>query len=363
MIPQRIALQTDWAAFGGHIPMDGRDPLRTSAPDGYAIERLSSTNVWGCRDVVLNVYGEKVLTILSNPISGIIDKSACLVEVANRWLYGGVSWRRLFRLMDECCQFVPSGLSRLDLALDFVPSDDQMDVINQLASGSMYVGGKRSGTIWWKSCPDVSPRFSGLKIPHCQSWGSKNSNVKWKLYYKSLELWEATGGTGMDKPWIVDNWNRHEFDTHDVWRLEVSVHPLSKIMFRGEVATIDDWLKRPGDLARDLYGNFQVRKNEGHKDRSNDTMVEFLPMDIAAVTHFRRYDGVSERNGLTTLLRQLIKSTDQPEVYRNEHAREMVLTHIEDIVTTGYLQRYASEVVGTDIWSWIEDVRNRAYQE
>lgn len=363
MSSQRIALQTDWAAFSGHIPLDGRDPLRTSAPDGYAIERLSSTNVWGCRDVVLNVYGEKVLTILSNPISGIIDRSACLVEVANRWLYGGVSWRRLFRLMDECCQFVPSGLSRLDLAFDFVPTESQVATINALASGDMYVAGKRSGTIWWKNCPEISPRFAGLKIPHCQSWGSKYSNVKWKLYYKSLELWEATGGTGMDKPWIVDNWNRHEFDTHAVWRLEVSVHPLSKIMLRGEVATIDDWLKRPMDLARDLYGNYQVRKNEGHKDRSNDTQVEFLPMDIAAVTHFRRYDGVSERNGLITLLRQLIKSTDEPEVYRNEHAREMVLTHIEDIVTTGYLQRYASEVVGTDIWSWIEDVRNRAYEE
>ncbi len=343
--------------------MDGRDPVRTSAPDGYAIERLSPTNVWGCRDVVLNVYGEKVLTILSNPISGIINKSACLVEVANRWLYGGVSWRRLFRLMDECCQFVPSGLSRLDLAFDFVPSVDQIAVIDALACGSMYVAGKRSGTIWWKNCPDISPRFAGRKIPHCQSWGSKHSNVKWKLYYKSLELWEATGGTGMDKPWIVDNWVRHEFDVHNVWRLEVSVHPLSKIIFRGEVATIDDWLKRPLDLSRDLYGNFQVRKNEGHKDRSNDTPVDLLPMDIPAVTHFRRYDGVSERNGLITLLRRLIESTKEPEVYRNEHAREMVLYHIEDIVTTGYLHRYASEVVGEDIFTWIENVRCKAYEE
>ena len=360
---QCIALQTDWAAFSGHIPMDGRDPLRTAAPEGYAIERLSSTNVWGCRDVMLNVYGEKVLTILSNPISGIIDRSACLIEVANRWLYGGVSWRRLFRLMEECCQFVPSGLSRLDLAFDFMPSDEQMNIINALASGRMYVAGKRSGTIWWKHCPEISPQFSGIKIPHCQSWGSKNSNVKWKLYYKSLELWEATGGNGMDKPWIVDNWNRHNFDKYNVWRLEVSVHPLNKIIFRGKVATIDDWLKRPIDLARDLYGSFRVKLNEGHKDRSNDKQVQFLPMDIPSIIHFRRYAGVSERNGLITLLRRLIESTNEPEVYRNEHAREMVLCHIEDIVTTGYLHRYASEVVGDDIFSWIEKVRCKGYED
>lgn len=369
---QPILLNVDWLGVSVHF----HDPKLWLPPKGgHFFVDLDGTNVWSCRRILYNQYAEKVATVLFLPKSALINGHAGIIEVANEWLYHGMSPNKILGLISDCSHFSITGMSRVDLAADFVPTDAQLDVVRQLAAGTMYVAGKRNGSQFWSSVPTLEAgsmlanslnmlpeRYWGRSLPHCQSWGHKTTAVKWKLYYKSKELLDAMGGKAFDKPYILDAWADAGFPRNDVWRLEVSIRNANQLTYQGEPLTYAQLQRYPREIYEALYcERFMVRKSEGHRDKTNDTRVDFLPIFRNKGVRVAKPKGTTQRNGRITLLRHLVASLDDNEVLLDEETRESVLWHIGDLVERDSLQQYFAAMVGMVFDEWQEQVRIRAW--
>lgn len=358
---QNILASCDWYAVSVMLE---HEP--TTAPKGHQwVDYEGGTNVWKKRKVLLNERGDKVATFLYAPKSTTINKDAGLIEVANEWLYHGIGAVGVQRLLYKACPFRVTGISRLDLCLDFVPTAEEYEIITGLSSGDYYVSGKRNRTQFCStSNPDWMPvQYRGVEIPHCQSWGHKTSDVKWKLYYKSKELRDAVGGGWFSKPYIVDRWREVNFDVNNVWRLEVSIKHCNKLLWYGNTINESCLVEKGLFVLRDLYTQrFVIRKNEGHKDKSNDSQVTFLPL-----TGFRnrircvQYNDVSDDEqhvGRISLLRKLVQSMDAEEIRYDAVSRDAVIAHVQSIVKRDGLTRYFAAMVGKSLEEWVYEMTN-----
>lgn len=359
---QPILLNTDW--YGTSLLLD--TPVK-DAPKGYQWRVYENgTNVWKMRRIMYTERGDKVFTLLSEPKSSLIDPRAALLEVENEWLYHGIGVRGIERLLMRCCLFQRRGLSRLDLAMDFNPTPEQFETIKHLARMEYRVQGKRNMVPWWSEnfYDWLPPQYRGEFIPHQLSWGHKTTDVKWKLYYKSKELKEAAGGKGWDKPYIVDCWREAKLNEADVWRLEVSMHNCNGLLWNGEPITRDVWGNHTTQLAKDLYkSRFQIRANDGHKDKSNDRHIYFLPIEGMKAVKCKTTDGLCGHNGRIALLRRLVQSLDDEQVLLDRVSREDVLTHIGSIIKRDNLQRYFQAMTGFCYDDFCANARTYAGEE
>lgn len=348
---QKILCSCDW--LGLSLRLNGEvKPIK-----GYVWREYSATNVWNKRCILYTEEGDKVLTLLYDPRSSIISSKAALLEIENEWLYhGGGYWKILDTLRDSVF-FEIIGISRLDLCVDFVPTKYQSDTIEKLYNGNYYVVGKRNGSDFWSRNKNKKLKGDWLYrvIPHNQSWGHKTSAIKWKLYYKSKELLDAMGGNFYDKPYIVDMWRINGLDTSNVWRLEVSMQHLNDYSIYGHPITLE-WLESNQlELFCQMYNKrFQIRKNEGHKDRSNDKEVQFLPIPNLIPT-FQRNEPKSKRqhNGRITLLRHLVQSLDDEQVLLDSVSRNAVFGHISSILDRDNLHNYFLAITGQWFDEWV----------
>lgn len=356
---QKILGFTDWLGVSLTLLGDAEEP-----PEGHQWKcEKNGTNVWNSRRILYTEDAQKVFTLLSSPKSTIIPANAALLEVANEWLYHGLGWAGVQNLLTQCVPCAPTGLSRLDLCIDFNPDEHQRQVIEGLADGSMYVQGKRSGSSFWSINNDkwMPSMWVGRKIPHCQSWGHKTSSVKWKLYYKSKELRDGCSGLGWSKPYIVDAWRMAGLDELNVWRLEVSIKGGNTLLWNGQPISLELWYRNTLNITRTFYHDrFVVRMNEGHKDRTNDTVVPFLNLDTLSSVRCKTYDHSTPRSGRITLLRHLVSSLDDDEVLLDAASRDDVLTHVYSIVQRDGLSNYFKGMVGMYLNEWVEDVLQRS---
>lgn len=350
----------DWLGLSLRL---NSDPIDIT---GYQWREYTPTNVWGKRRVLWTNEGDRVLTLLSEPRSRIISSNAALLEVENEWLYHGLGPDGILDVLLKSCFFEILGISRLDLAVDFVPTEFQTQVIEGLASGEYYIGGKQNGSGFW-SVPHnekLNPVWNGRRIPHSTSWGHKTSAIKWKLYYKTKELLDAGGGQFMEKPYIVDHWRMHEFDISNVWRLEVSMHHLNDYKIYGNKIDLQELVDHRVDLFLSMYNSrFQVRKNEGHKDKSNDTAVTFLglPDNWRNVTRAEPKK-LAEHSGRITLLRHLVASLDDEHVLLDATTRRDVLEHIAKVIHRDRLDNYFRAMVGKWYEQWRDEVEAEVEQ-
>ena len=350
---QPILLNNDWLAESITLSGQERKP-----PKGYKWVEYDGTNVWLRRRCLFNEYGDKVFTLLDKPKSSIIRPDAGLLEIANEWLYHGIGVRRVEKLLRYCVEYKCIGLSRVDLAMDFEPNVVQQGIIMGLSQGKMYVSGKRSGSGFWSTNNDewMPDCWKGKAIPHCQSWGHKTTSVKWKLYYKSKELRDAGGGW-FDKPYIVDQWREAKLNINNVWRLEVSIHNANQLLFDGKPVSRDVWYKNTVALAQALYTQrFMVRENNGHRDKTNDKVVYFLPVRNITPIRCKTAEGESQRNGRISLLRGLINSLSCESVANDEQTVRGVIEHVNSIVQRDGLQYYFRGMVGESVEEWAERV-------
>lgn len=350
---QPILLNNDWLAESITLSGQERKP-----PKGYKWVEYDGTNVWLRRRCLFNEYGDKVFTLLEKPKSSIIRPDAGLLEIANEWLYHGIGVRGVEKLLRYCVEYKCIGLSRVDLAMDFEPNVAQQGVIMGLSQGKMYVSGKRSGSGFWSTNNDewMPECWKGKAIPHCQSWGHKTTSVKWKLYYKSKELRDAGGGW-FDKPYIVDQWREAKLDINNVWRLEVSIHNANQLLFDGVPVSRDVWYKNTVALAQSLYTQrFMVRENNGHRDKTNDKVVYFLPVRNITPIRCKPSEGESQRNGRISLLRGLINSLSCESVANDEKTVKGVVEHVNSIVRRDRLQYYFRGMVGETVEEWAKRV-------
>ena len=348
---QKILCSCDW--LGLSLRLSGEvKPI-----EGYVWREYSATNVWNKRRILYTEDGDKVLTLLNEPRSAIIAKNAALLEIENEWLYHGGGYWRILDTLRSSVFFEVIGISRLDLCVDFVPTKSQSTTIDNLYNGKYYVVGKRNGSNFWSrnKNPKLQADWLNREIPHNQSWGHKTSAIKWKLYYKSKELLDAMGGKFYDKPYIVDMWRINGLDTSNVWRLEVSLKHLNDYSIYGHPITLE-WLESNQlELFCQMYNQrFQIRKNQGHLDRSNDDEVEFLPIPKILQT-FQRNDPKSHRqhNGRITLLRHLVQSLDDEQVLLDFVSRNAVFDHIASILNRDNLHNYFLAITGQWFDEWV----------
>ena len=371
---QTLILSLDW--LGLSLRMRG-EPLPIA---GHQWREYSATNVWAKRRVLWSNEGDRVCTLLSEPRSSVISSTAALLEVENEWLYHGGGVNHVLDLMQQAAFFEVLGISRLDLAVDFVPTDKQAEVIEGLSQGKYYIAGKRNGSGFWstnvpsyKEVTDVidgesvvtkvlrdpqplASRWLGRPIPHCQSWGHKTSAIRWKLYYKSKELWDAGGGKFMMKPYIADQWRCFGLDVSDVWRLEVSVHHCNDYSLYGRPLRLDEVRDHTDEVFCSLLNSrWQVCANERHKDRTNDTRIEFFSgLDGVRFLGRRESKSRQEHHGRITLLRHLVQSLDDEHVLLDAPSRRDCLEHIAKLVRRDSLQMYFKSMVGVDVSEFCE---------
>lgn len=357
----QLIFNTDWLGLSLRLPEDVR-----KAPPEAVWNEYTATNVWNKRRVMWTKEGEKILTLLSQPRSEkLIDVRAGLVEIENAWLYKPGGEERVLDYLIKAAQFEILGMSRLDLCVDFCPTRKQADIVEGLASGKYYVQGKINGSLFWSSSTSqwLNPYWRGRRIPHCISWGHKTSSIRWKLYYKTKELVEAAGDRCFDKPYIVDKWQERGLDISNVWRLEVSIHNCNQQCYNGMRLSYDVYKNYGAEIFMALYGQrFIVRRNEGHKDKSNDTIVEFLPLQHGDMG-FRVAEpkSLAERSARITLLRHVVQSMEDEAVIIDDVTRENTLWYIRELVRRDNLHNYFKMMTGEWIEEYIENQRVKAY--
>lgn len=208
------------------------------------------------------------MTVLAKPKSKMLKKTLVLVEIANRWLYDQMDLRRVIDVMFP--SYVFGNLSRIDICADFIAKDRELEIIQKLASGDYYVGGKKLGVVFYEEKKD--------RIPYCLNFGSVQSDVKWKLYNKSKEI-DATS-SAPTKPWITARWRNAGMPMSGIWRLEVSFHGEKFADDNGvHLGLFDMYNVDLLSLVFDEFytHRFQIRER-GHSRRSNDKVVPFLEM-------------------------------------------------------------------------------------
>lgn len=356
---QPLLLNVDWLAVSVRFVCDNFGALTA----GHFYVEFPGTNIWKCRRIVFNEYSEKVATILYAPKSKIIPYNAGLIEVANEWLYHGNSPMRILDMIKQWRKFEVTGLSRVDLAVDFNPTARQWYHIRCLADRRDYVAAKQSRVPWFEvvRSPLLAERYQGLEVPISQTWGHKTTAVRWKLYYKSKELVDACGGKFFAKPYIVDCWEEAGLDKSDVWRLEVSIHGGNTLEFRDCLVTLEQIKHNPREIYAALYTRrFIVRRNEKHKDKTNDRRVEFLPIGATTALKTATAKATSRRNPSITLLRHLIDAIDNEEILTSDELREETLASIGRLLIVANLGNYFHAIVGENFGDYCAACRLRA---
>ena len=349
-------ISCDWLSFSVKFVYSqaeratGKVELYT--PAGCKVQLLSGTNIYQKRAIVTSGAGEKMLTLLWDPYSKIINKDSMFVEVANRWLYGELGW--VLDFLWQIHPFTFQSLSRYDIACDFTPTERQMSVIRGLADNRIYVQGKREGSMF---C-DYSSAERVERVPRCISWGSPSANIHWKLYFKTGEIFKVENGKRWcEKPYIVDKWRIEGLNVDNVWRLEVSITSAHKFKYRDEELT---WARAIDynfmvDLFASLYTiRFVTRYNEGHKDRSNDKKVKLL--DLEGQYRLRQREPKNERTivELASTLRALMKQAEDGAVMCHKQVQKSLFRCIDETITAGHLEEYFFNTYG-ETWGAVKD--------
>lgn len=359
----------DWLSFSGEIstPEIFEEDYNFLLNDKYHIERCSGTNIFQNRFIVWDTSLNKVATILCNPKSSLLSNWLCLLEIGNYYLYNG----RLEVTISEICEIFQIRLekiSRLDVCCDFQKcyrSDSEVmraDIfIYQLFTNVFYVQGKKEGACFF----DIKKSSKNDKIfnmPRQIGFGSKTSEIKWKIYNKTKEINECS-----QKYYIRESW-RGVFDESrgDVWRCECSISHFSTYEFDlGEnisFAMNDIYMK---DLVAKLFvclqqKRFQIRVNQGNANSSRNEIVPIFG-------NFENNFEISKRAGINNVPRDEIKSYIRASVglcsshYQKFHSERAVKIANEIIfmVKEGNWQEWFSNAFGFEV----EDIKMKLFNK
>lgn len=363
-------VNVDWLAFSVRLVPTPREKdthefvMGDLSPYGFSLFQFSGNNIYKHRAIVYNSDGSKMLTLLWSPFSRVISYDSCLVEVANEYLYGRpvavndvcyftLDW--VLEVLQLLHPFTFQCMSRLDICCDFELDDHAAFVVGKLADNSAYVQRFSEGSMFHMF------GVLGQKVsrwPKCLSWGSKHSNIKFKLYNKSLEIFDYVKEGDItvrhcSKPYIVAKWADAEFNDANVWRLEVSLTPMAKYNFRGsrvQFADVSNYFFIV-DLFFSLYGSkFVTRLNEGHSDRSNDTRIWLLgDKGIREKLECRESSNSREVAEYVSCLRSAMAQRSKVEVAVNSQMLALWTNTAIECVRLGHLEGYFLRTYGVPI--------------
>lgn len=359
---QTTVINIDWLSFSLLMNLTEYEITHGAelhCPPGYQLQEYSGTNMYKRRHVLYTWEGEKVLTLLSQPHSKIIHPASLFVEVANKYLYQDL--QPIFNLLPHIHSARWQSLSRLDLCGDINPTQKQLYTIEQLAAGAYYVTGKREGAQWHDYNRHEGTETKVERLPRQLSWGSKHSDIKVKLYNKTLEIYEPTpsGALWCNKPYIADNWRANSLDPKRVWRLEWSI--MGAGQYESEGVRLDQDITRPERFTK-LYWDltatrFQPRINQGHAAKRYDKTVDFL--DIPDIEHHRLRHCAPESTRQVTAhaatLRALLKELGRDEIRANPTLTNTMLSATEEVIRTARLEQYFLRATGRHWEDWKDD--------
>lgn len=294
-------------------------------------------------------YNYHYATILTNPVSNVIDRRGTLVKLSNRELYQPdfsytfVNFLALYGLKYK-------SISRLDLCYDcndFVGKMSPRRLINSFLSGKFLKNGQPSYTLQGDTSSDkrdqlvdavigaikranpetesdlrqtiqsvINERIKRTDDSRCTvrgsarsvrdvnyiAFGSRSSSVCSYMYNKTKELREVK-----DKPYIRQLWKLNGIDdSRDVWRVEISIKSDAKTLLHtetGELFTLNtDMLKLQTDIESLFYiyaaKYFDFRVNDLTKNKSR----------MRSVPIFERMPTVTTRPIRLTLRQDVTKS-------------------------------------------------------
>lgn len=339
-------LNCDWLQYSVLLP--NKEP-ELVCPGDYRIEICQGNNIFEHRAVIYDGRGCKFITMLWAPYSSVLNELLATIQVANEYLYmngEGIKWS--WDLVQEMIDGVTfNAIGRVDICIDFNCSAERWKFLTHLNSGHYYAERKTEGSSWWHEI-ESADGFKKRRL-HCLSFGSKSSEIKVKIYYKSREQ-GLLGGAEPDKPWIVNEWKVAGLDIKNVWRMEFSLAGCGQLTWKGnkinlENVTDNQWLV---DVFFECYHKrFVTRLNQGRKvgHHNNDERVYLLNLPVRGFgLKWKETAGTNyDIPAAITLLRGLMRNLDNPAMLSNriiwgEYA-DMVSNVVRAYRLDGYFKR------------------------
>lgn len=334
---QKLMVAVDWLSFSGQMVLErGESQFEPviECPSGYRLEMLSGTNIFRYRAILYDYKGRKVLTALWSPHSRKINQRMINFEVANFWLYTD-RLREIIGLTYRIHNYTFLCFTRLDICCDFEKSVRQGKVIDSLYVHKYYVAAKNEGSGFWHK--NVQEYKS-----HDMNWGSKKSDVKWKLYDKSKELGVLTKHP--EKPYIWNAWSEFGMNVANVWRLEVSLTNLRNMKVAGYF--IDFKIFFGDDFVVTFFGEllksrFIIRKRQGHSRQSNDEVVQLLAYPYSGINiRTRHSEGKKTEQSAATQMLRLLDVLESPQAKQDRVLFDMVESALSQIIARNKLHHY-----------------------
>lgn len=356
---QPIAVSLDWLSFSVLLPLTEEEKahgISLSCPPGYELQEYPGTNIYKRRFMLFTASGDKVLTLLCDPHSRIIANNSLFVEVANPILY--YPHHDTLGLLGKIHEYSMQSLSRLDVCADFNPTLRQLSVIDGLTLGTIYAQGKREGAMFHDFHRPEGGRTQ--RLARQISWGGQQSALKWKLYNKTAEIFQVSpkGVRFCTKPYIPAMWRRNGINPDkDVWRLEWSLTGAGGYDWHGERLSYDT-ATAPHQytaLFWDIVANrFKLHLNEGHKQRRDDELVEFLPIPPPPHYRIRKSDPRAEAHHTdhAATLRSLMTQLERPEVMAYKALHRKLLDCTAETIRLARLQAYFFYCYGRPWEKW-----------
>lgn len=305
------------------------------APFDWHCTLQTPTAVYGERWFVMDNAGNKIATILACPRSPAIDPNRMQVQIANRWLYHD-NFHAITNAVLDMWPMTITGLNRVDLCCDFEMTPRLFKTYKMLSRGDAYVKALRSGAVWWQDIKDTE-ESQLLRVPHCLTFGGKESTFKWKIYYKYLELQQAAADE--HKPYITDLWSAVGFKHKAVWRVEVSISNTNDVTTTANKRILPfEWYDNRVQLFQDIYTDkFVIRKNEGHKDKRNDIVLPFLELQgNKSIRHSLPSSAMDDSDPERRTTCKIWKELTQGDTQCNPYLMAILKSALADLVSRPY---------------------------
>lgn len=362
-----MACNVDWLSF--NVKSKDEEPT-IECPEGYRMEVLTGNNIFKNRFILYDVSGVKLFTVLWCPHSNVLNKRIMTCQVANSQLYLDDGILKCYELLRRCVDCSFNACSRIDICLDFVADDSKMRIIRKLSEGAMYIEKKREGSMWWHEITiERSGKETKVKQCHCLSWGSKTTEIKVKLYWKSREIGmipqkkdEIPTPT---KPYIVEEWRANKMDTKKVWRLEFSMSGAGQLIWDEKVISLEDvnspyWFCRV--FAGLLRTRFVVRKNQGKRTEKHngDQIVKFIevPFDRLPVEwmKYQQKEPLTPDGEVLKMIRHLILQCDNEVLRCNSEYIQNMYYLIDSMCQKSHAYPYVYQLLGKSLYDHFYDI-------
>lgn len=345
-------LNIDWLSISYLAELSWREQeneLILKETKDYQLEKVKGTNVFKSRYYVLSQNGNKKMTILCDPISNILAKNLMLVEFANHTLYNE-EYIELFSVLKKIHQGEINGISRLDVCCDFQYCEDYFGKIvhpntflKEITSNMIYIQGKKERAIFEEM--NIGKGNFIENTPKQISFGSKTSDIKWKIYNKSKELKEVS-----DKEYIRKQWNEIKFDeTEDIYRCEVSITNCNRYAICDENENnflfFTELKNKINDIFATMYNQkFTIRANDGNNNRNRNKKINFLKIEENNLVLKKKE---STEDYLTdqakTLINVLIKNYSEKVTGHNNEIADKIYELITATIKTYHLLEWFEE--------------------